>query len=192
MEKKEEKKLRRESEGEVVEDDMSMNLTIPDNNEKAQWYFYNKQLVSQGLRTFKQKWGERELKDYWRFSNEISSLMSSSDIPEDTTDIYADEEEGGFESGDSIVVEEVLEEIDEQLVTDPTTREFYTQQIPDTDEKKEAAKEALRNALFETGVRFKDNVGDKNLTISYLEFGSSCHSFPPKLVERPPLNVAGA
>lgn len=169
LRKKEEKKLRRESEGEIVEDDMSMNLTIPDNNEKAQWYFYNKQLVSQGLRTFKQKWGERELKDYWRFSNEISSLMSSSDIPEDTTDIYADEEEGGFESGDSIVVEEVLEEIDEQLVTDPTTREFYTQQIPDTDEKKEAAKEALRNALFETGVRFKDNVGDKNLTISYLE-----------------------
>ena len=32
LRKKEEKKLRRESEGEIVEDDMSMNLTIPDNN----------------------------------------------------------------------------------------------------------------------------------------------------------------
>lgn len=168
LRKKEEKKLQREESGGNVLDDMSMDLTIPDNNEKAQWYFYNKQLVSQGLRTFKQKWGERALKDYWRFSNEISSLMGSDTTPEDSVDIYA-EDENTIAENDSIALEEEIEEPVVTMETDPTTREFYLQQIPDSEEKKEASRAALRDALFEAGVRFKDNVGDKNLTISYLE-----------------------
>ena len=168
LRKKEEKKLQREESGGNVLDDMSMDLTIPDNNEKAQWYFYNKQLVSQGLRTFKQKWGERALKDYWRFSNEISSLMGSDTTPEDSIDIYAEDEDTIAEN-DSIALEEEIEEPVVTMETDPTTREFYLQQIPDSEEKKEASRAALRDALFEAGVRFKDNVGDKNLTFSYLE-----------------------
>lgn len=168
LRKKEEKKLQREENGDNALEDMSMDLNIPDNNEKAQWYFYNKQLVSQGLRTFKQKWGERTLKDYWRFSHEISSLMGGDTMPEDSVDIYAEENEEIIES-DSIILDEEIEEEPEVLETDPTTREFYIQQIPDTEEKREAANIALRNALFEAGVKFKDNVGDKNLTISYLE-----------------------
>lgn len=168
LRKKEEKKLQREENGDNALEDMSMDLNIPDNNEKAQWYFYNKQLVSQGLRTFKQKWGERTLKDYWRFSHEISSLMGGDTMPEDSVDIYAEENEEIIES-DSIILDEEIEEEPEVLETDPTTREFYIQQIPDTEEEREAANIALRNALFEAGVKFKDNVGDKNLTISYLE-----------------------
>ena len=168
LRKKEEKKLQREENGDNALEDMSMDLNIPDNNEKAQWYFYNKQLVSQGLRTFKQKWGERTLKDYWRFSHEISSLMGGDTMPEDSVDIYAEENEEIIEN-DSIILDEEIEEEPEVLETDPTTREFYIQQIPDTEEKREAANIALRNALFEAGVKFKDNVGDKNLTISYLE-----------------------
>lgn len=168
LRKKEEKKLQREENGDNALEDMSMDLNIPENNEKAQWYFYNKQLVSQGLRTFKQKWGERTLKDYWRFSHEISSLMGGDTMPEDSVDIYAEENEEIIEN-DSIILDEEIEEEPEVLETDPTTREFYIQQIPDTEEKREAANIALRNALFEAGVKFKDNVGDKNLTISYLE-----------------------
>lgn len=169
LRKKEEKKLQREAGGDNALDDMAMDLTIPDNNEKAQWYFYNKQLVSQGIRTFKQKWGDRALKDYWRFSHEISSLMNSEAMAEDSIDTVADEE-GSIAENDSIsVTEEVIEEIAETTVADPTTREFYLQQIPDTEEKKQMAKKALRDALFEAGVRFKDNAEEKELAISYLE-----------------------
>lgn len=170
LRKKEEKKLQREAGGDVVPEDFSMDLTIPDNNEKAQWYFYNKQLVSQGLRAFKQKWGERELKDYWRFSHEISSLMSNDTMPEDSIDIYTTDADSLLVENDSISIEEVIEEpITDPSVTDPTTREFYIQQIPDTEEEKEAAKAALRDALFEAGIRFKDNAEEKLLAISYLE-----------------------
>jgi hypothetical protein len=59
--------------------------------------------------------------------------------------------------------------INDSLPTDPTTREYYTERIPKTDEEKSKAHEALRDALFEAGVRFKDKVNDKRLTLSYLE-----------------------
>ena len=183
LRKKEEKKLQRETNGGNTLEDMSMNLTIPDNNEKAQWYFYNKQIVSQGLRTFKQKWGERTLKDYWRFSNEISSLMSNDTIPADSTDIYAEDEEGFLAENDSIAIEEGMEEEVNAVITDPTTREYYIQQIPDTEEKRAEAATALRNALFEAGIRFKDNVGDKELAISYLERIVNEHSDFERMAE---------
>ena len=170
LRKKEEKKLKRESEGDVANDDMSMDITLPDNTQKAQWYFYNRQLVSQGLNSFKQKWGDRELKDYWRFSHEISSLMGSDIMAEDSTDVDEENEDGMIAEGDSIASGNMEEEtIEETEPLDPTTREYYIQQIPDTEEKKDAARTALRDALFEAGTRFKDNVEDKELAISYLE-----------------------
>lgn len=173
LRKKEEKKNKREAGGDEVEQDPMMDLSVPNNNGKAQWYFYNKQLVSQGLRAFRQKWGERELKDFWRFSHEISSLMSN-DIPSDTAGLYDEQGEELNASNDSTSVEEVIEEeiteeIADTLVMDPTKREYYIQQIPYTDEKKEAARKALYEALYESGVRFKDKLNDKKLTISYLE-----------------------
>lgn len=168
LRKKEEKKLKREADGENAMEEMPMDISIPDNNEKAQWYFYNKQLVSQGLNAFKKKWGERTLKDYWRFSNEISSLMSSNSMLEDSIAVDSIGEDSLSFENDSIAIEEI-QEIDDTAITDPTTREYYLQQIPDTDEKKAESKKALRDALYEAGIRFKDNVEEKDLTISYLE-----------------------
>lgn len=172
LRKKEEKKLKREEGGDHF-DNMDADLpdiSIPDNNEKKQWYFYNKQIVSQGIRAFRQKWGERELKDYWRFSHEIASLMNSDTNPGDSTETVWSEENDSTTVSDSIAVEEeILEEIAGSQPSDPTTREYYIQQIPDTDEKKEEANSALREALFESGIRFKDKLSDKRLTIKYLE-----------------------
>ncbi len=172
LRKKEEKKLQREEGGDNIDNgDMDLpDISIPDNNEKVLWYFYNKQIVSQGIRSFKQKWGERELKDYWRFSHEITSLMNDSDIPNDSIAGDLGDSEEIIDDSDSITVEDIPEEeIDVTLSDDPTTREFYINQIPDTDEKKELANTALREALYEAGIRFKDNAGDKNLSMKYLE-----------------------
>lgn len=170
LRKKEEKKLERESGGSELDNaGTQAGMTIIDQNEKQQWYFYNPQIVSQGIRTFKQKWGDRNLKDYWRFSNEISSLMMNDTIPSDSIDY------DGLPT-DSIATDSIaagdLQEMAESadtLSTDPTTREFYLQRIPATDEQKSAAHEKLRNALYESGIRFKENVNDKELTLKYLE-----------------------
>ena len=62
LRKKEEKKLARENGGgsELDKAGTNADMTINDQNEKQLWYFYNPQLVSQGVRAFKQKWGDRE------------------------------------------------------------------------------------------------------------------------------------
>ena len=170
LRKKEEKKLARENEGgsELDQAGTNADMTINNQNEKQLWYFYNPQMVSQGVRAFKQKWGNRELKDYWRFSNTISSLMSDS-FESDSMLVDSLGMEGNFELNDSIAGNLEMEAEAQELSTDPTTREYYIQQIPVTDEQKEASHKALRDALLEAGIRFKDDVNDKHLTISYLE-----------------------
>ena len=174
LKKKQEKKQERENDSGNELDKAGNNaaMTIDNNlnSDKQLWYFYNPQLVSQGVRAFKQKWGDRELKDYWRFSNTISSLMSdefamdstaTDNLAIDSTlvplDSAAVETNAGNEAGG------------EEASTDPTTREYYIQQIPETDEEKADVHKALCDALFEAGVRFKDNVNDKRLTLKHLE-----------------------
>ena len=170
LRKKEEKKLARENDGgnELDKAGMNADMTINNQDEKQLWYFYNPQLVSQGVRAFKQKWGNRELKDYWRFSNTISSLMSDS-FESDSMLVDSLDMEGNLELNDSIAGNLDMTEEMQELSTDPTTREYYIQQIPVTDEQKESSHKALREALLEAGIRFKDEVNDKRLTISYLE-----------------------
>ena len=172
LKKKEEKKLARENEGGSELDQAGTNaaMTIDNQSDKQLWYFYNPQLVSQGVRAFKEKWGNRELKDYWRFSNTISSLMSDEWAMDSImTDSLAMDSTLAEIDGALVADSTGYEMEDEELVTDPTTREYYLQQIPDTDEKKAESHKALRDALYEAGVRFKDDVNDKRLTFTYLE-----------------------
>ena len=172
LKKKEEKKLARENQGGSELDQAGNNaaMTIDNQGNRQMWYFYNPQLVAQGVRAFKEKWGDRGLKDYWRFSNTISSLMSD-DFAMDSTLTDSLAVDSTFAAMDSIDVAGSIdtEMSDVVLSTDPTTREYYIQQIPDTEEKKAASHKALSDALFEAGVRFKDDVSDKRLTLSHLE-----------------------
>ena len=132
-----------------------------------QWYFYNPQVVAQGINTFKQQWGERELKDYWRFSNGVASLVNSSESANDSIMGDGIAQDSTLLAGtDSL---QLTAEAQEQPVAGPTTREFYLQQIPQSDEDKEKAHNALRDALYESGIIFKEKVNDKKMTIKNLE-----------------------
>ena len=171
LKKEEEKKLERENGGsELDKAGKDAAMTTDNQGDKQLWYFYNAQLVSQGIRSFKEKWGERELKDYWRFSNTISSLMDNGNGMDSTmTDSVEVGEEYAMSDSTMVDGNTETETANDSLSTDPTTREYYIQQIPTTDEEKAAAHKALSDALFEAGVRFKDDVSDKRLTLSYLE-----------------------
>ena len=172
LRKKEEKKLAREN-GESSELDQAganAAMTIDNNqSDRQMWYFYNPQLVSQGVNAFRQRWGNRELKDYWRFSNTISSLMGE-ELAMDSIAMDSLDMDSTMALPDSTAMADIGAEMTEAaLSTDPTTREYYTQHIPHTQEEKDEAHKALRDALFESGVRFKDDVNEKRLAISYLE-----------------------
>ena len=173
LRKKEEKKMEKESSGNESGNVAAMaNMAAAGQEDNQLWYFYNSRLVVQGLRTFKQQWGERQLKDYWRFSHEISSLISNDTIPADSSmlDVSSiDADSTLLVMADSAMVDAGDVATSDSTAMDPTTREYYIRQIPVTDEQKEAAHNALRDALFESGLQFKDKVNDKNLAIKYLE-----------------------
>ena len=170
LKKKEDEKNGKKDEGANALDKAQNLAGAPLSGPSAnfQWYFYNPQVVAQGISAFKQQWGERELKDYWRFSNGVASFMASDSIATDS--IMGDGLQADstlMANGDSLLTNAVAEA--ELPSTDPTTREFYLQQIPQSDEDKEKAHNALRDALFESGIVFKEKVNDKKMTIKNLE-----------------------
>ena len=170
LRKKEEKKKEKEADGSMLEKAGTIaDMTISDPLEKQMWYFYNKKLVSQGIGAFRQQWGDRKLKDYWRFSNEISLPVGNDTIPQDSTmqNIALADSTMLAANDTPQPTEKKLDK--DSLSTDPTTREYYIQQIPQSEEEKEKIHAALCNALFESGVIFKDKVNDKKMTIKNLE-----------------------
>ncbi len=142
---------------------MSTNLQPTAN---IQWYFYNPQLVSSGINNFKKSWGDRKLKDFWRLSRENITIASNDTVVSDST-----------LSGDALATDSLLndsttiidETLSDTLSTDPTTREYWLQQIPRTEESKQQMHTSLSNALFDAATIFEGKLGDKELAMSHWE-----------------------
>ncbi len=171
LRKKFEKKEEKEAAGPMGSDlsaaGAAANMTITDSSEGDLWYFYNPQLVSQGIRSFGNTWGDRTLKDFWRLSKENISTAINDSIANDSIDQELTEEGEETSLSDSLAAEESI--VEDTLSTDPTTREYYLQQIPYTDEAKTEKHNALSNALFEAALIFENKLGDKHLTLSHWE-----------------------
>ena len=144
------------------------DMSTADQSEGQLWYFYNPQLLSSGIRSFTTTWGERALKDYWRLSKENISLaiqQQQDSIAGDSITEFSDSIAVDSLASDTAAFEESLPA--DTLSSDPTTREYYIQQIPQTDEQKAAMHEALGNALFEAARIFEEKLGDKHLALAY-------------------------
>lgn len=101
------------------------NVTIPQNNAPGSqtWYFANPNLMKQGENEFKQKWGNRTLKDNWRRSNVSSGTFDLAEAEETNT---------------------------EEVSNLPDEDSLYAA-IPRTPEQLQKAKAILREALFNLG-----------------------------------------
>lgn len=165
-----EKKERRESESsELTNAGTAANMSIGDNGDTPKWYFYNPRLVSTGIRSFSTTWGDRKLKDFWRLSRENITITQADTLSGDTTQTVA---------GDSVTVADTLQldslaMIEEaepvELETDPTKREYWLQQIPDSDSKKAEMHTKLSDALFSAALIFEERLGHKQLAMSHWE-----------------------
>ena len=177
-EKKAEKKKKSGGSDALAEASKAANMAGENPADKDKWYFYNPQVVAQGITTFAKEWNNRELKDYWRLSNGLTVVESDTTTTADdevATDSIASTANVG---GDSIANNTQNRSarrfgkrgrVKEAAADDPTTREYYTAQIPVTDEAKQQAHEKLSKALFDAGVAFKDKAEEKALTLKYLE-----------------------
>lgn len=163
--KKEEKEASGAAGSDLAQAGANANMTINNPNEADSWYFYNPQIVAQGIKSFTKTWGDRKLKDFWRLSREnISFILQQDTIANDSIN---EDSEAGIELSDSLVSEESL--IPDTLSSDPTKREYYLQRIPRTDEEKSKMQKDLQTALFQSAVIFEEKLGDKKLALQYWE-----------------------
>ena len=137
--------------------------TTQTNQNNGQWYFYNQMTVNQGKQTFQKQWGRRDNTDHWQ---RINRTVVGSDTAEETGESTADLPTDSIAASDEAAATDAAEA--DSLASDPHNREYYLAQIPFTDEQKEASNQIIMDALYNSGVIFKDKL--ENLKLSEKQF----------------------
>ncbi|MBQ6977918.1 MAG: tetratricopeptide repeat protein [Paludibacteraceae bacterium] len=123
-------------------------------NQKAEWYFYNPQLVKQGQQEWRRRWGTRPLEDNWRRKNKqvvISDEMSDA----------LNEENDGM-SADSLATDSTAVPAP-KIETDTHKPEYYLQQIPRTEQDFAASDSLWREAMVALYYIYRDKLEDEEL-----------------------------
>ena len=140
------------------DDLMSVNTSnmIGGSMGKADWYFYNANLIKNGKQEFKKKWGNRQLEDNWRRSNKTTVALFNQE-PDDMN-LPADS-----------LNNDSTQQNTQQLVSDNKDPKFYLQQIPTTAEQLDASNSQIATALYNMVGIYRDKIEDERLTNETLE-----------------------
>jgi len=122
--------------------DKSVPLSSQGNSSggKGDWYFYNPSTMSSGYSEFKQRWGDRKLKDNWR------RAVASSNQSFSTVDIE------NSNSSDQLLITGTQKKI--------KTMDEYLAEIPFTEEQHAEAEKKVEDALYNAGVIYNEKLDD--------------------------------
>lgn len=135
-----------------IEDAPPENKPQPQTNTpggRGSWYFYDPQQISRGLTQFRKRWGNRKLEDDWRRKDKSGSVLADEESIEDEDEIA----EGGGEKG-------------EAEWKDPS---FYTKDLPRDEAAIQASNARICNALYITGMIYKEQLKDRENAIESFE-----------------------
>jgi hypothetical protein len=108
---------------------------------KQSWYFGNPNTVQQGITSFKQKWGNRTLKDDWNRSSNFTAGVANDDDP--TADMSEED----------------------KLIANLPSPEDLLALIPKTSEEIDSVKKSLEQAKFELGIGYFKHMEDIPMAI---------------------------
>ena len=134
---------------------------------KAEWYFYNAQLMRNGKQEFTRKWGNRPLEDNWRRKSKASSG--------DWTP-PSEETEGDLEMPQDSIAADSTAVIEKPRVTDIYDPAYYLQQIPRTPAEFAESDSLIADALFKMIFIYKDRLLDT--VQADATFEDFCRRFP--------------
>lgn len=139
--------------------------TVSAAQQNGAWYFYNPVAVQQGKQLFQRMWGKRKNADNWQRANKTVVADNTSNTNIATADSLFNSNTGNEATADSI------SEDDKSLKAsdDPHTRAYYMAQIPFTDDQRKASNSILCDGLFNSGIIFKDQLGNLELSRKALE-----------------------
>jgi len=117
-----------------------MATTYTDNR----FYFNNPDAMGMGQAEFRRRWGNRELRDNWRFSDMAGGPQAT--------------------AGSSAAVEPTVASPDTATIDSAAWaaqfRERYLQALPDTDEKIAASNRQIHDAMLRVGTIYRDDLRD--------------------------------
>jgi len=134
----------------------------PGQQSTGAWYFYNQIAVNQGKQQFQQQWGRRDNADDWQRVNKTVVNMNTLETAENQEPTELVDSLGTPLPTDSIGDKQPAQP--DSVETDPHKREYYLPQIPFTEEQQAASHAVIQEALFASGVIFKDKLD--NLPLS--------------------------
>lgn len=131
--------------------DKSVPLSSQGNSSggKGDWYFYNPNTMSSGYTEFRQRWGDRKLKDDWR------RAVASSNQAFSTIDIE------NTNPSDEVLVAGSRKKI--------KTMDEYMADIPFTEEQHAVAEKKVEDALYNAGVVYNEKLDDVDNAIEMFD-----------------------
>lgn len=126
--------------------EFAMQNNSVDGKNTTTWYFYNPMTVARGKETFTRTWGKRDNVDNWQRINK-TVVAGINDISQDSTT-------------QSEINDSVRTIINDSAEANPHKREYYIKQLPLNKEKLDESDNILMNALYNSGVIFKDKLNN--------------------------------
>lgn len=133
------------------------------------WYFYNEAAKTKGQKEFERLWGRRSLADNWRLKNAsdfLQELTASAGREADGMDLSDAEAMTDADMASSGLTDDAVDDTpDFEASEDPTQPGYYLQNIPFEEEQKEACYQLIQEALFESGVIYREQMENSRLAL---------------------------
>ncbi|MEX2482950.1 MAG: tetratricopeptide repeat protein [Brumimicrobium sp.] len=110
------------------------------------WYFSNQKAMNEGLEEFRRVWGQRENEDNWRYTN----IPAGSTMEEEVEDTIPEDSLSAENESDEVAIEDL-------------TPEMLLEDIPLTDSAMSASNERLLEALYSSGMIYKEQLNEKKM-----------------------------
>ena len=123
--------------------------------QKAEWYFYNPQLIKQGQQEWRRRWGNRPLEDNWRRSSKQVMITDEGVAASGAPDAVGSDSLGL----DSIPMDSLPPV--QKIETDNHKPEYYLQQIPKTEQDFAASDSLWREAMVALYYIYRDRLEDE-------------------------------
>jgi tetratricopeptide (TPR) repeat protein len=116
--------------------------------QRGNWYFYDPNQIARGSTEFRKRWGNRPLEDDWRRKDKSGSAM------------------GAFEEEEELADEDGPKSREQAEWMDPA---FYMKDIPFDEAAVEASDARICNALYITGMIYKEQLKDTDNAVESFE-----------------------
>ncbi len=160
-----------------------MGLSNTDNS----WYFYNKSAKDKGKKDFERSWGRRQLADLWRLKKK-DEFLQSLHVEEPAEALAGEETSPGADELQPALAPAAAPPSagapDFEASDDPTQPGYYLQNIPFEAEQQEACHELIREAMFQAGVIYQEQMESPRMALK--TFADLQQRYPDDELHLPP------